>query len=1137
MKRTGHQKFFSIAENNLWIVLLCFSRAVIFLSFLFCASNASAQCLLNLTSQPQNQADCNGNQIKFAVTIGSGAPPYTYTWYYKRTTDPSFSILSTTANVSTFSHTLTVANIGNATAPDGTQYYVEVTDANNCSVTSGTATLTVNEITGIKPSTRNISICQGGSYTLTANTTGSVASYQWTLNGNDIPGDTSSTLNITNANSENNGFYKIRVVFNVAGAAVSTCQRTSQLTRNLTVIATGIVGSSTVCANSSENIYKTEDGKTNYAWSVTGGTINSGTGTSSVSITWGSSGNGTISASYTDPTVACTTTPASLNVTINPLPTISGTLNVCTGLTTVLSASDIPASSNSWTSSNAAVATVNSSGVVSGNAAGTSSIIYTNNKGCRQTATVNVNPSPALSFTSTDISCNGGNNGSATVNVSSGTSPFAYNWSNGATSQTINNLPSGTYTVTVTDSKNCSANADVTITQPASTLSAMASGTNVSCNGGNNGTATVNINGGTSPYTYNWSNGGVTSTINNLTAGAYTVTIKDANNCSYAASVTIKEPEALTATFTQTNVLCNGASTGSVVITPAGGAMPYNITPAQTNLAAGNYTFTVTDANGCSIQVPVIIIQPASIINSTATKTVCSNQLPFTWNGQSYSSAGSYDVTLKSTKGCDSVVTLNLAVNSVPTSTTNISVCSNQLPYVWNGQSYNAGGLYQITLQTQAGCDSIAKLNLNVTSVLTSTISISICNNRLPYNWNGQLYNAAGSYSVTLRSSSGCDSIATLNLVVNSTQTSTTSIDVCPKQLPFTWNGQSYSSAGSYNVTLKTAAGCDSIATLNLTLVPTIKGPVDSTTVCANVLPVQWNGITITTSGTYAKTLQNAAGCDSIATVAVTVTSLTTATISGGNAICAGASTAISIALTGNAPWTIVYSDGSGSYAISGITSSPYFLTVSPAITTTYSMQSVADVKCVNTSLNSSVTVVVTQSALPGIRYQTVTATANLAKQLSARDLGSGSKYNWSPSTGLNYTDVRTPIFKYDKPIEYLITITPANGCRVADTLQVLIASPPFLKSSLLMPGAWTPNNDGHNDRLYPLTAGIKELYYFRVYNRWGQLLFETNKNGEGWDGLFNGKPQPVGVYVWVVKALGTDGVYYQKSGTAVLIR
>lgn len=1032
MKRTGHQKFFSIAENNLWIILPCVARAVILLSFLFCASDVQAQCLLNITSQPQNQADCNGNQIKFSVTIGSGASPYTYTWYYKRTTDASFSILSTTANVSSFSHTLTVANIGSATAPDGTQYYVEVTDANNCSVTSGTATLTVNEITGITPSARNISICQGGSYALTANTTGSVASYQWTLNGNNIPGATSSTLNITNANSENNGFYKIRVVFNVAGAAVSTCQRTSQLTRNLTVIATGIVGSSTVCANSSENIYKTEDGKTNYAWSVTGGTINSGTGTSSVSVTWSSSGNGTISASYTDPTAACTTTPASLNVTINPLPAISGTLNVCTGLTTVLSASDIPASSNPWTSSNAAVATVNSSGVVSGNTAGISSIIYTNNKGCRQTATVNVNPLPTLNFTSTDISCKGGNNGSATVTINGGISPYTYSWSNGATTQTINNLPSGTYTVTVTDSKNCSANADVTITQPASTLSATASGTNVSCNGGNNGTATVNINGGTSPYTYSWSNGGVTSTINNLTAGTYTVTIKDANNCSYAASVTITEPAALTATFTQTNVLCNGASTGLAVITPAGGAMPYNITPAQTNLAAGNYTFTVTDANGCSIQVPVII-QPAPVINSTATQTVCSNQLPFAWNGQSY--------------------------------------------------------------------------------------------------------NAAGTYSIVLKTASGCDSIATLILNVNSTQTSTTSIAVCQKQLPFTWNGQSYNAAGSYNVTLKNAADCDSIATLNLTLVPTIKGPVDSITVCANVLPVLWNGITITTSGTYTKTLQNAAGCDSIATVAVTVTSLTTATMSGGNAICAGASTTISIALTGNAPWTIAYSDGSGSYTISGITSSPYILTVSPAIATTYSMQSVADVKCVNTSLNSSVTVVVTQPALSGIRYQTVTATANLAKQLSARDLGSGSKYNWSPPTGLNYTDVRAPIFKHDKPTEYLITITPANGCRVADTLQVLIASPPFLKSSLLMPGAWTPNNDGHNDKLHPLTVSIKELYYFRVYNRWGQLMFETNKNGEGWNGLLNGNPQSAGVYVWIVKALGTDGVHYQKTGTAVLIR
>jgi gliding motility-associated-like protein len=87
------------------------------------------------------------------------------------------------------------------------------------------------------------------------------------------------------------------------------------------------------------------------------------------------------------------------------------------------------------------------------------------------------------------------------------------------------------------------------------------------------------------------------------------------------------------------------------------------------------------------------------------------------------------------------------------------------------------------------------------------------------------------------------------------------------------------------------------------------------------------------------------------------------------------------------------------------------------------------------------------------------------------------------------------------------------------------------------VPNAWSPNNDGSNDKLFPLTINIKELYYFRVFNRWGQLMFETNKLGEGWDGIYNGKPQVQDVYTWTVEAIGLDGVYYKQSGNSILLR
>ncbi|MEZ4798726.1 MAG: hypothetical protein R2809_02890 [Flavobacteriales bacterium] len=119
--------------------------------------------------------------------------------------------------------------------------------------------------------------------------------------------------------------------------------------------------------------------------------------------------------------------------------------------------------------------------------------------------------------------------------------------------------------------------------------------------------------------------------------------------------------------------------------------------------------------------------------------TLCSNQLPYTWNGIDYTAAGTYDVTLTSVAGCDSIATLNLSINEVLTSTEDVTLCSNQLPYTWNGVDYTAAeGSYDITLTSVAGCDSIATLNLTINDVLTSLEDVTICSNQLPLQqeWN-----------------------------------------------------------------------------------------------------------------------------------------------------------------------------------------------------------------------------------------------------------------------------------------------------------------------------------------------------------------------------------------------------------------
>src|SRR6476469_6927617 len=153
-----------------------------------------------------------------------------------------------------------------------------------------------------------------------------------------------------------------------------------------------------------------------------------------------------------------------------------------------------------------------------------------------------------------------------------------------------------------------------------------------------------------------------------------------------------------------------------------------------------------------------------------------------------YLTTGTYTFTTTNAAGCDSVATLNLAINSTTTSTTDVTVCPAQLPYNWNGTDYSSPGTYTFTTTNAAGCDSVATLNLAINSTTTSTTDVTICPNQLPYNWNGADYTAAGTYTFSTTNAAGCDSVATLRLTISSTTTSKTDVTVCPNQLPYNRN-------------------------------------------------------------------------------------------------------------------------------------------------------------------------------------------------------------------------------------------------------------------------------------------------------------------------------------------------------------
>ena len=128
---------------------------------------------------------------------------------------------------------------------------------------------------------------------------------------------------------------------------------------------------------------------------------------------------------------------------------------------------------------------------------------------------------------------------------------------------------------------------------------------------------------------------------------------------------------------------------------------------------------------------------------------------------------------------------------------------------------------------------------------------------------------------------------------------------------------------------------------------------------------------------------------------------------------------------------------------------------------------------------------------------------------------------------------ISNPIFNHTAEQRYTITIVTPAGCRVVDTLLVRI----FSEKKIYMPDYFTPNNDGKNDRILPLLVGVNKLTRFRIWNRWGQLVYQTQKQGEGWDGIYQGVKQPMETYLWMAEGLDIDGKIISASGSFILVR
>jgi len=347
--------------------------------------------------------------------------------------------------------------------------------------------------------------------------------------------------------------------------------------------------------------------------------------------------------------------------------------------------------------------------------AGTYTLTVTDGNNCQLVESWNIIEPQVLAnqvTSTTDITCTGANDGTATLNVTGGSGPYTINWSTGESGLTANQLLPGDNTFTITDDQACTHTGFVTINEPAALNINLVSTVNATCLTSSDGTIEITATGGTSPYTYNWSTGSNSNLLTGLTIGEYFVTVTDDNSCSSVALFVV-DPPAFTLNPSIQQPTCSGNMDGSIVVNPTGDGAPFTFTwfdgstqNGINSLAAGSYDLTITDANNCSTFETLEVDLPIGIsLLASSSDITCSNMStgnlyatasggtsPYTYQwedaqGNSVNTtnlpAGDYYVTVTDANNCvgTSMATINPAVTEYTMNN------GNQLAGIQNGNA------------------------------------------------------------------------------------------------------------------------------------------------------------------------------------------------------------------------------------------------------------------------------------------------------------------------------------------------------------------------------------------------------------------------------------------------------------------
>lgn len=907
--------------------------------------------------------------------------------------------------------------------------------------------------------------------------------------------------------------------------------------------------------------------------------------------------------------------------------------------------------------------------------AGTYTVTIRDARGCTTTATGTINQPLALASapTSTPVKCFGDANGTASVSVTGGLAPYILLWDSGKTGPSIGSLAAGTYAVSITDFNGCLLVQSVTVQSPAA-INAAPTSTNVSCFGGNNGTATVAPTGGISPYTYQWSNNQTGQTASDLVAGNYTVTVRDQNSCQYTATASIAQPTALRATLNTTPARCFGLANGALNADLKGGTPPYTYawsngatvnTPS--GLLAGNYTVTVRDANACTAEFRQSVTQPEQIAlvaavdsvkcygeASGAIRATASGGVPgfsLAWvgpNGNNLTganlsnlTAGDYQVVVTDANGCtrnfnervfqpDSLAVFLPAVSDTvcfagSNGTAQALPKGGTLPYryLWDNNQTSgtarglAANIYHVTVTDIHGCTETATTLVRQKDEMLALVKFE----------NPRCRNGIDGTAAVSQAFYGLNEINKFNGFTYAWSTS-------PAQT--TREAVGLKANGTYTVTIYDADGCSAERSVRLgnpdTLVARIVNKGDAhcfgeasgwaavNGIGGGGAPFKyyWEGAGLSgqtdslargfPAGVHGASVTDARGCIATTTVTIAEPDQILLRAEHKDVACfeGNDGTAQITARGGRAPYQYAWANGQTTRAISGLKAGIYVVVVKDAnecpVTDSVAVGQpttplsgdikVKDVSCYggtngNVELkgiggvppyhyrldeerwNGSPLQIglgageylpqvmdqngcifalrrITVQQPPPVKVdlgEDITIALGQDTSLAAliSDAVAPLSLRWADdgTEWLSCMDCETPdVIQLYFTRPFALEVKDARGCIGRDEVVVQVEK----DNLIFVPTGFSPNDDGNNDLLWVHGHQSIQILEFRVYDRWGELVYEAtdfrpNDTRTGWDGTFRGQLLDPAVFVWTMNIQFLDGTKETLKGHTNLVR